>query len=104
MPKRTRPVFPALERQLAAFGERLRMARQRRRISATLYAERIGVSRDTAHRLERGDPTIALGTYARALRVLGLDADLDLVARDDVLGRKLQDAELAARGRRRRGT
>ena len=35
-----------------------------------------------------------MGTYLRALRVLGLDGDIDAVGRDDVLGRKLQDLEL----------
>jgi len=59
------------------------------------FAERVGVSRDTLHRLEKGDSTIALGTYVKALRVLGLDRDLDAIASDDVLGRKLQDLRLA---------
>lgn len=63
-------------------------------MTAVLFAERLGVSRDTLHRLEKGDATIALGTYARALRILGLDRDLDVVARDDELGRKLQDLQL----------
>lgn len=78
------------------------MARLRRRISASLFAERVGISRDTGHRLEKGDPTISFGTYATALRVLGLDRDLDLIAKDDELGRKLQDLELE--GGRRRGS
>lgn len=71
-------------------------------MTGSLFAERIGISRDTANRLEKGDPAIALGTYAAALRVLGLDRDIDLLAKDDELGRKLQDLELA--GGRRRGT
>jgi len=86
--------FPSVERQVAALGERIRKARLRRRLTGVLFAERLGVSRDTLSRLEKGDATIALGTYARALRVLGLDRDLDVVARDDELGRKLQDLQL----------
>lgn len=95
MPRSYRPLFPLLVKQVEAFGDRLRLARLRRRISATTFAERIGVSRDTLHRLEKGDPNIALGTYAKALRVLGLDRDLDALGRDDELGRKLQDLRLS---------
>lgn len=93
--------FPAVEKQMLAFGERLRLARLRRGITTVLFAERMGVSRDTLNRLEKGDPAIALGTYLRALRVLGLDRDLDAVARDDELGRKLQDLKLTEPRERR---
>lgn len=82
---------------MQALGERLQLARKRRDIKAGQFAERVGVSRDTVYRLEKGDPSIALGTYVRALRVLGLDKDLDAIARDDELGRKLQDMKLMKR-------
>lgn len=73
MPKKTLAIFPAALRQLVDLGERLRLARGRRAIGTELFAERMGVSRETLRRLEKGDPTIAMGTYLRALRVLGLD-------------------------------
>lgn len=92
--------YPAALRQMQALGERLRLARLRRRITTVQFSERVGVSRDTLNRLERGDPAIALGTYLRALRVLGLERDLDRVAADDEMGRKLQDLDLAPRRRR----
>lgn len=88
------PSFGNAERQLKALGERLRLARKRRRISTILMAQRVGISRDTLNRLEKGDAAIGLGTWLRALRVLGLDADLDRVAAEDPVGRKLQDLEL----------
>jgi transcriptional regulator with XRE-family HTH domain len=66
-------------------------------MSTSLFAERLGVSRDTLSRLEKGDGNIAISTYMRALRILGLDADMDAVARDDELGRKLQDLNLPSR-------
>lgn len=94
MSKITLPTFPSMLRQLAALGERLRLARLRRKLTTELFAERMGISRETLRRLERGDPTIAMGTYMRALRVLGLDSDIDLIAKDDELGRKLQDLAL----------
>ena len=102
MSKHTLPAFPSLLRQLALLGERLRLARLRRGLSAELFAERMGVSRETLRRLEHGDPTIAVGTYCRALRVLGLDSDIDRLASDDELGRKLQDLELQQTKSRRR--
>lgn len=85
------PAFPTVLKQLALFGERVRLARARRGLRTELFAERVGVSRETLRRMEKGDPTIAIGTYLRALRVLGLDKDIDLLAADDELGRKLQD-------------
>lgn len=89
--------FPSIEKQLAALGQRLRDARLRRDISIVLLCERINVSRDTVSRMEKGDPTIAIGTYMRALRTLGLDKDLDSVAKNDELGHRLQDAKLLIR-------
>jgi hypothetical protein len=60
-------------------------------------AKRAGVARGTLYRVEEGDPGVSIATYASVLRVLGLQGDLDLVARDDVLGRKLQDLKLPTR-------
>jgi transcriptional regulator with XRE-family HTH domain len=93
-------MFPAQGKLLAAFGERLRLARLRRQLSVDAACERAGISRMTLYRAEEGSPAVALGTYLRILSVLKLEADLDLVARDDKLGRMLQDAELPARRRR----
>ena|SRR5487761_2516708 len=97
MPRTFQRLYPSQTRQLEALGERLRRARLRRGITTVQFAERTGVARDTLNRVERGDPAVALGTYLRALRVLGLDEDLDAVAADDALGRKLQDLELPAK-------
>lgn len=72
-------------------GARLALARGRRKLSSTLFAERMGVSRNTLARLERGDTGVALGMYLKALRILGLESSLELVAQEDPLGRKLQD-------------
>ncbi len=87
---------------MRALGNRLKVARLRRKISTILFAERMGVSRDTLNRLEKGDATIALGTYMRALRALGLDRDIDAVAQDDRLGHLLQDQTLLAKYSRSR--
>lgn len=97
MPRITPVLFPPASRQLASLGERLRVARLRRRYSTESVAKRAGVARGTLYRVEAGDPGVSLATYASVLRVLGLQGDLDLIARDDVLGRKLQDLNLPTR-------
>ena len=66
----------------------------RRRMSLTELAKRVGVARGTLTKLERGDLSVSLGLLARVLTVLGLEDDLDLVARDDELGQRLQDARM----------
>lgn len=67
-----------------------------------LVAERAGMSRTTLRGIERGDASVTLGAYANVLHSLGLHEDLGLVARDDELGRKLQDAALPTRARPRK--
>jgi len=99
MSKQTPPSFPRYQRLAGSLGGRLRIARLRRRMSATEMAERMGVSRMTLHSLEKGDLSVGLGILVRALGVLGLEEDLDRLAADDELGRKLADA--AARPSRR---
>ncbi|PXW94949.1 helix-turn-helix protein [Sphaerotilus hippei] len=94
MAKESHPSFPSVLKQMRAFGERLQMARLRRELTTVQFSERVGVSRETIRRLEQGDPTIAIGTYMRALRVLGLDQDINTLASDDVLGKKLQDVAM----------
>jgi hypothetical protein len=54
----------------------------------------------TLFRAEAGSPAIALGTLVRILSVLGLESDLDALARDDKAGRLLQDQALPKRRRR----
>ncbi len=88
-----------VQRRLTEVGENIRLARLRRRISATMMAERAGITRTTLRSLENGDPGVSFGSYATVLFVLGLDSDLLLLGCDDVLGRKLQDIGLETKKR-----
>lgn len=97
--KSPRP-FPSIEKHLLALGERIRLARLRREFTVETVCTRANISRATFYRVEAGDDAVAIGIYARVLRVLNLDGDLDHVAADDVLGRKLQDLQLPTKHKR----
>ena len=92
-------ILPSLRRVLTELGENIRLARLRRRFSAAIVAERAGISRNTLRAIEHGDPSVTFGAYANTLLSLGLEKDLKLIARDDELGRKLQDANLPIKAR-----
>ncbi len=84
---------------LETLGENIRLARLRRNISTSLQAERAGISRPTLAMIEKGSPSVSLGSYVQVLSILGLEKDLLKVAADDELGRKLQDLNLSVRQR-----
>ena len=100
MSKKATVVLPQTQEILNQMGEQIRLARLRRQLSAELVAERAGLSRVTLSNIEKGSPSVAIGSYAAVLHALnGMDKDLLLVAKDDELGRKLQDLELPTRRR-----
>ena len=74
-------VLPArLRRSLSKFGADIATARKKRSLTTAMMAERLGVARSTYLRVEKGDPSVAMGVYAMALFVLGLgDALFDLI-------------------------
>ena len=95
MSKKSVVVMPDTEKILATMGEQIKMTRLRRNLSTELVAERAGISRATLWAVEKGTPTVAMGTYAAVLHALGgMDKDLGLVARDDEYGRRIQDMKL----------
>ena len=98
MPAKSKPIYPSEQKILADLGERIKLARLRRGISAEVLAERSAISRMTLHRAEKGQSAIAMGTYLRILAALHLERDFDLLAKDDVLGRRMQDLGLLSPG------
>jgi transcriptional regulator with XRE-family HTH domain len=63
----------AVRRSLVRVGLGLSIARRRRRLTLAMMAERTGVTRQTYGRVEKGDPTVAMGTYVMAMFILGLE-------------------------------
>jgi len=99
MPGKPSPLYPRSAAELRALGTRLRDARLRRRFSMTTVCIRADLSRPTLYKIESGDPAVTMGSYVQVLRVLGFERDIALIAKDDVLGRTLQDEALPARRR-----
>ena len=100
MSKRAVVLLPQTEEILEQMGEQIKLARLRRKLSADLVAERAGISRTSLWAVEKGSPSVAIGIYASVLHALNnMDRDLLLIAKDDELGRKLQDLELTVKKR-----
>ena len=83
-----------LTEHLQVMGEQLMLARKRRHLSMQDVAERASVTRLTISKVEHGDPTVAIGIYARVLYALNMENDIRQLAGNDALGRDLQDASL----------
>lgn len=75
-----------VKRALGKLGGDIAVARKKRSLTAMMMAERLGVAKSTYLKIEKGDPTVAMGAYAMALFVLGFDdalAEIVDPSRDD---------------------
>ena len=99
MAKTIAPLLPSTTELLQRFGERVRLARLRRRLAAKQVAERAGMAPMTLRSLERGGAGVTMGAYLAVMQVLGIEKDLDLLGAADLLGRELQDARLTTQGK-----
>lgn len=101
MKKAAYNIMPDTEKILKSLGEQIKLARLRRGLTAELVAERAGISRSSLWKVESGNPAVAMGIYAAVLHALNnMDRDLLLVARDDEMGRKIQDMDLILKSKR----
>src|SRR5699024_5785599 len=100
MKKAVYNILPETEKILKTMGEQIKLARLRRNLTAELVAERAGISRSSLWKGEKGDPSVAMGIYAAVLHALNnLDKDLLLIAKDDEMGKQLQDLNLITKNR-----
>lgn len=86
-----------LNDRMTVMGEQIKLARLRRNLSMAQVAERASCSVLTLNRIEKGCATVSIGIYARVLFALQLEDDLTLIAKEDTLGRTLQDLNLKHR-------
>lgn len=92
-------LLPKIKQILLEFGENIKLARLRRKLSSEQLAERTGISRSTLIKIEKGNEGVSIGNYINVLKALGLEKDFRAVAKDDELGRKLQDAQISTKRR-----
>lgn len=92
-------LLPKTRQILASVGEQIKLARLRRKFSGQMVAERAGIGRNTLISIEQGKPSVSIGHYLNVLKVFGLESDFLVLAKDDALGRKLQDAQLSTKER-----
>src|ERR1700680_2018439 len=97
MPRTVSPLLPSTNELLRRLGERLRLARLRRRLSAKHVAARAGMAPMTLRSVERGGSGVTMGAYLAVMQVLGVETDLELLAQADPMGRALQDARLSTK-------
>ena len=99
MPGKKILLLPKAKRILAEVGENIKLARLRRKLSSEQVAERANISRPTLSSIEKGSAGVSIGSYLQVLMVMGLQNDMLALAKDDELGRKLQDANMKTRKR-----
>lgn len=79
---------------LTNLGLNIKLARLRRKLSLEQVSERADVSIKTLLLVESGNEDLSIEIYLKILIGLKLQDDLANIAKDDILGRKLQDIEL----------
>lgn len=86
-------------RALRKLGHDMKDARRRRRIPMEIAAQRASISKPTLIRVERGDPTVSMGSYVTVLFVLGMaDRLAELAApKNDPVGLQLEEENLPQR-------
>lgn len=91
-------------RALRKLGHDIKDARRRRRIPMAIVAQRASISKPTLIKVERGDPSVSIASYATVLFILGLADRLGELAapENDALGLQLEEENLPKRIRSKR--
>ncbi len=99
--KKTSIIPIPVKKAMAQLGANLKDARIKRSLTMSLIEERAGITHVTLTKVEKGDPTVSMGIYAKVMFVLGLIDNLyDLANPDnDELGRQFDRENLPKRVR-----
>ncbi|SEI45992.1 MULTISPECIES: helix-turn-helix transcriptional regulator [unclassified Achromobacter] len=102
MKKKIEPSFEAAE-ALARLGANVRTARLRRNETEATLASRMGVSRATINRLERGDGGVSLALAIEALLLYGFGDQVFALGDPDAdgVGKRLDALRRPSRGSRK---
>lgn len=65
-------LFPKHQRIMEQVGENIKLARKRRKLTTIQVSERAGIDRRTLYGIEKGSPSVSIGTYFNVLRSLRL--------------------------------
>jgi DNA-binding XRE family transcriptional regulator len=93
-----------VRRALSKLGSDLAIGRRKRQFTVEMMAERVGVSKATYLKIEKGDPSVSMGAYAMTLFILGFPEALAQIAdvRRDDTGLLLDTSRLPKRVRARK--
>jgi transcriptional regulator with XRE-family HTH domain len=83
---------PMTRDAVTVLGQIVAAERRAQQRTAADLAERAGISRDTLYRVERGDPSVAVGTVLELLVLLGVPLfgeDAEGLSREVAAGRRL---------------
>ena len=102
--KKTSMLPIPVTRALRKLGHDIRDARRRRRIPVAITAQRASISRTTLVKVEKGDPGVAIASYATVLFVMGMTDRLADLAdpKNDSVGLQLEEEHLPQRIRQKR--
>lgn len=103
--KKTSIIPIPVKKAMAQLGADLKDARIKRSLTMALIEERAGITHVTLSKVEKGDPTVSMGIYAKVMFVLGLIDNLyDLANPDkDELGKCFDRENLPKRVRYKKG-
>lgn len=76
MPAKAPPLNKKPDQALRELGLYLRNRRKELKIKATVAAEAAEISRITLYRIEKGEPSVTMGSYLSVISALGLEIDL----------------------------